>query len=115
MRNALSEEATELSAERGRSKAGTNTAASTRLLCARLAAQPNPSVILCWRAIVFSIGMRYHTPAPAQHAAVADRFAREILAILAGSAKRSRRLSGNPFGADAFSHLSMHVSARASV
>jgi len=42
--------------------------------------------------------MRYHAPAPAQHAVPADRFARENGGILVGSAARSRRLNGNPFG-----------------
>ena len=62
----------ELSAERGRSKAGTNTAASTRLLCARLAAQPDPHVIPCRRAVVLAIGMQYSMGAPAQPAVAAD-------------------------------------------
>src|SRR5690348_8209593 len=44
----------------------------------------------------------------AEPAAVADRFAREISAILAGSrAARSRQLSGNPLGDLAPSHLTL--------
>jgi hypothetical protein len=35
----------------------------------------------------------------AEHGVAADRFAREIVRILAGSEARSRRLMGIPFGA----------------
>ena len=47
----------------------------------------------------------------AEHAHAADRFAREILAILTVSAVRSRRLMGMPFGRwSAWSALLLFVS-----
>jgi len=57
----------------------------------------------------------------AEHAAVADRFAHEIVRFLSGRAERSRRLSGSPFGGSssallqypaAYRHLSGESQAR---